>query len=189
MSIRRVVPDIRSEALEESRDFYGRLGFVEVMKQGWVMTLASPSNPTAQITLMGPDATAAVQPDMSIEVDNVDALHAAMVERVRRSCTRCRTRLGVYAGSSSSIPMAASSTSSVTGDPASLRMRRAMRIPVPAPRRALVTLGVDTHADTRDHPDRALGPDASRVRTAGSRSIPFKTPSPLVPSLAKAGLG
>jgi hypothetical protein len=27
MSIRRVVPDIRSEALEESRDFYGLLGF------------------------------------------------------------------------------------------------------------------------------------------------------------------
>jgi uncharacterized glyoxalase superfamily protein PhnB len=80
MSIRRVVPDIRSEAFEESRAFYGRLGFVEVMNLGWVMTLASPSNPTAQITLMGPDATAAVQPDISIEVDDVDAMHAAMVE-------------------------------------------------------------------------------------------------------------
>lgn len=80
MNVRRVVPDITSEALEESRDFYGRLGLVEVMNQGWVMTLASPSNPTAQVTLMGPDATAAVQPDMSIEVDDVDAVYAAMVE-------------------------------------------------------------------------------------------------------------
>ncbi|WP_214409440.1 VOC family protein [Sphaerisporangium fuscum] len=80
MEIRRVVPDIRSEALEESRDFYGRLGFVEVMNQGWVMTLASPSNPTAQVTFMGPDATAAVHPDMSIEVDDVDAAYAAMVD-------------------------------------------------------------------------------------------------------------
>jgi catechol 2,3-dioxygenase-like lactoylglutathione lyase family enzyme len=79
MSIRRVVPDISSEALEESRDFYGLLGFVEVMNLGWVMTLASPSNPTAQITLTGPDATAAVQPDMSVEVDDVDAVHAALV--------------------------------------------------------------------------------------------------------------
>jgi hypothetical protein len=35
------------------------------MNQGWVMTLASPANPTAQITLMGPDATAAVPPDLS----------------------------------------------------------------------------------------------------------------------------
>ncbi|MBC6462401.1 VOC family protein [Actinomadura sp. HBU206391] len=80
MSVRRVVPDIASEALEESRDFYERLGLVEVMNLGWVMTLASPSNPTAQITLMGPDATAPVQPDLSIEVDDVDAVYAAMVE-------------------------------------------------------------------------------------------------------------
>lgn len=48
MSIRRVVPDISSEALEQSRDFYHRLGLVEVMNLGWVMTLASASNPTAQ---------------------------------------------------------------------------------------------------------------------------------------------
>jgi len=80
MSIRRVVPDISSEALEESRDFYQRLGLVEVMNLGWIMTLASPSNPAAQVTLMGPDASAAVQPDMTIEVDDVDAIHAVMVE-------------------------------------------------------------------------------------------------------------
>lgn len=43
MSVRRVVPDIRSEAMEESRDFYGLLGLEEVMNPGWVMTLASPS--------------------------------------------------------------------------------------------------------------------------------------------------
>jgi catechol 2,3-dioxygenase-like lactoylglutathione lyase family enzyme len=79
MTVRRVVPDIRSEALEESRGFYGPLGLVEVMNQGGVMTLASPDNPTAQITLMGPDATAAVQPDLSIEVDDVDAVHKAVV--------------------------------------------------------------------------------------------------------------
>ena len=79
MTVRRVVPDIRSDALEESRDFYGLLGLVEVMNLGWVMTLASPDNPTAQVILMGPDATAAVQPDLSIEVDDVDAVHAAVV--------------------------------------------------------------------------------------------------------------
>ena len=80
MTIRRVVPDISSEALGSSRQFYQRLGLVEVMNLGWVITLASPSHPTAQVTLMGPDATAAVQPDLTIEVDDVDAVHAAMVE-------------------------------------------------------------------------------------------------------------
>ncbi|QQM46157.1 VOC family protein [Streptomyces liliifuscus] len=80
MSIRRVMPDIRSEAMEESRDFYGLLGFEEVMNLGWVMTLASPSNPTAQVTFMSQDKSAPVVPDMSVEVDDVDAVHAAMRE-------------------------------------------------------------------------------------------------------------
>ncbi|MER5970992.1 VOC family protein [Streptomyces sp. NPDC002055] len=79
MSVRRVVPDIRSEALGESRDFYGLLGFEEVMNLGWVMTLASPTNPTAQVTFMGEDRTAPVVPDMSVEVDDVDAVYAAVV--------------------------------------------------------------------------------------------------------------
>ncbi|MDQ0955273.1 putative glyoxalase superfamily protein PhnB [Streptomyces phaeochromogenes] len=80
MSIRRVMPDIRSESMEESRDFYGLLGFEEVMNLGWVMTLASPSNPTAQVTFMSQDKSAPVVPDMSVEVDDVDAVHAAMRE-------------------------------------------------------------------------------------------------------------
>lgn len=80
MSIRRAMPDIQSEAMEESRDFYGLLGFEEVMDLGWVVTLASPSNPTAQVTLMSHDKTAPVVPDMSVEVEDVDAAYAAMRE-------------------------------------------------------------------------------------------------------------
>lgn len=78
MPIRRVMPDIRSEAMEESREFYGLLGFEEVMNLGWVMTLGSPTNPTAQVTFMSHDMSAPVVPDMSIEVDDVDAAYAAM---------------------------------------------------------------------------------------------------------------
>ncbi|MER6136263.1 VOC family protein [Streptomyces sp. NPDC001815] len=80
MSVRRVMPDIRSEAMEESRDFYGLLGFEEVMNLGWVMTLASPANPTAQVTFMTHDRSAPVVPDMSVEVDDVDAAYAAVRE-------------------------------------------------------------------------------------------------------------
>src|SRR4051812_1138017 len=79
MSIRRVVPDIVTESMAESREFYSRLGFEEVMDLGWVITLASPVNPTAQIILTGPDASATVQPDLSVEVADVDAVHAALV--------------------------------------------------------------------------------------------------------------
>ncbi|MEU6298573.1 VOC family protein [Streptomyces erythrochromogenes] len=78
MSVRRVVPNVRSEAAEENREFYGLLGFEEVMNHGWIMTLASPSAPTAQISFMTDDETAPVTPDMSVEVDDVDAVYAAV---------------------------------------------------------------------------------------------------------------
>jgi len=80
MTIRRVVPDITCEDLDKSREFYARLGFEEVMNLGWVVNLASPSNPTAQVILMTSDRTAEVEPDLSIEVDDVDAAYATMVE-------------------------------------------------------------------------------------------------------------
>ncbi|MFF8729404.1 VOC family protein [Streptomyces sp. NPDC015171] len=75
MTVRRVVPNIQSEAVRESREFYGLLGFEEVMNHGWIMTLASPA---AQVSLMTSDKTAPVTPDMSVEVDDVDAAYAAV---------------------------------------------------------------------------------------------------------------
>jgi catechol 2,3-dioxygenase-like lactoylglutathione lyase family enzyme len=81
MNIRRVVPDITSDRVDESRDFYTGLGFQIAMDMGWVITLVSPSNPTAQITVMRDDHSADVHPQMSIEVDNVDEAHAKAVER------------------------------------------------------------------------------------------------------------
>ena len=82
MSIRRVVPDITTPRLDESREFYvGLLGFEVAMDMDWVVTLVSPVNPTAQVILMSRDATAPVQPQMSIEVTNVDAVHQEAVDR------------------------------------------------------------------------------------------------------------
>ncbi|MFG2090402.1 MULTISPECIES: VOC family protein [unclassified Spirillospora] len=78
MTVRRVVPNVQSKAVQESREFYELLGFEEVMNLGWVMTLASPSNPTAQVSFFTDDMTAPVVPDMSVEVDDVDAAHAAI---------------------------------------------------------------------------------------------------------------
>jgi uncharacterized glyoxalase superfamily protein PhnB len=80
MAVRRVVPNVQSEAVEESREFYGLLGFEEVMNHGWIMTLASSSSPGAQVSFMSSDKTAPVTPDMSVEVDDVDAAYAVMRE-------------------------------------------------------------------------------------------------------------
>ncbi|GGL33238.1 VOC family protein [Planomonospora parontospora] len=78
MSVRRIVPNIRSEALGENAEFYGLLGLEEVMNHGWIVTLASPSAPGAQVSITTGDRTAPVTPDLSIEVDDVDAAYAAM---------------------------------------------------------------------------------------------------------------
>jgi predicted enzyme related to lactoylglutathione lyase len=77
VAVRRVVPDVHAEDPTASREFYGGLLGLEVgMDMGWITTFVSPSNPTAQVTVMRDDATAPVQPDISIEVDDVDAVHA-----------------------------------------------------------------------------------------------------------------
>ncbi|WP_347404593.1 VOC family protein [Streptomyces sp. MST-110588] len=80
MAVRRIVPNLHTQAAEESREFYGLLGLEEVMNHGWIMTLASPSHPAAQISVMADDKTAPVAPDMSVEVDDVDAAYAAVRE-------------------------------------------------------------------------------------------------------------
>ncbi|MEU0780116.1 VOC family protein [Streptomyces sp. NPDC006173] len=82
MTVRRIVPDIQvgsEQDMSANRDFYGVLGFEEVMNQGWVMTLASPANPTAQISFLTEERTAPVVPDLSVEVEDVDAVYARVL--------------------------------------------------------------------------------------------------------------
>jgi len=71
--IRRVVPDLHGQNPADSREFYEQvLGFELVMDQGWVVTFAAPHNPTAEVTVMSQDASALLNPDVSIEVDDAD---------------------------------------------------------------------------------------------------------------------
>jgi uncharacterized glyoxalase superfamily protein PhnB len=80
VTIRRAVPNIKSDAAAETRDFFVELLDFEVaMDLGWVVTVASSANPSAQITIIGNDDPAA--PGISVEVDDVDAVHAKALER------------------------------------------------------------------------------------------------------------
>jgi catechol 2,3-dioxygenase-like lactoylglutathione lyase family enzyme len=80
MRIDRAVPNIRSDRPAETRDFFVELfGFEVAMDLDWVVTVASPTNPRAQVTIIGNDDPAA--PGISVEVDDVDAVHARAVER------------------------------------------------------------------------------------------------------------
>jgi catechol 2,3-dioxygenase-like lactoylglutathione lyase family enzyme len=72
------MPDFQTQDPAASGAFYAEvLGLEVVMDLGWIVTFAAPDNPTAQISVMRQDASASVQPDVSIEVDDVDAAHAA----------------------------------------------------------------------------------------------------------------
>lgn len=80
MGVQRGVPDLSSKSLESATAFYGVvLGLQPVMDHGWIVTLADPDRPHVQVSLMTHDATAPVVPDVSIEVDDVDACHAAAI--------------------------------------------------------------------------------------------------------------
>lgn len=74
------MPNIRAGRPAETRDFFvDLLGFEVVMDIGWVATVAAPGNPAAQVNIIGSDDPAA--PGISVEVSDVDAVHAAAVER------------------------------------------------------------------------------------------------------------
>jgi catechol 2,3-dioxygenase-like lactoylglutathione lyase family enzyme len=82
MSVKRIVPDIKSKHLDASRQFYvDVLGLEVAMDMGFIVTLVSPSNPTAQVSLMRDDDSSMILPQMSVEVADVDAVHSRAVSR------------------------------------------------------------------------------------------------------------
>lgn len=77
MTIRRVVPNLRCQRMEDTRAFYeGVVGFEVAMDMGWVVTLASPENGTAQVSLSeGPPEPHDDHPVLTIEVTDVDDIN------------------------------------------------------------------------------------------------------------------
>ncbi len=49
------------------------------MDMGWIVTVAAPTNPSVQVSIIGEDDPAA--PGISVEVADVDAVHARAVEQ------------------------------------------------------------------------------------------------------------
>ncbi|MEY2533634.1 MAG: hypothetical protein QOF29_1544, partial [bacterium] len=74
------MPNIKSGRPAETRDFFvDLLGFEVAMDMGWVVTVASPTNPSVQVTIIGNEDMAA--PGISVGVADVDAVHAKAVEQ------------------------------------------------------------------------------------------------------------
>ncbi|GJF08381.1 glyoxalase [Mycolicibacterium cyprinidarum] len=79
MSVRRVVPIVTVDSLDGAVEHYRAvLGLDVVMNHGWIATLADPDH-RHQLSLMTKDATAAVNPSVSVEVDDVDGAYDAAI--------------------------------------------------------------------------------------------------------------
>jgi uncharacterized glyoxalase superfamily protein PhnB len=78
MKFRRITPDINSNKIEDSKNFYSSfVGLKLAMDMDWILTFVSESNPTAQINLLRSDKRDIDNSNVmiSIESSDVDALY------------------------------------------------------------------------------------------------------------------
>jgi uncharacterized glyoxalase superfamily protein PhnB len=81
VAVRRVVPNLFETDPAAAREFYaGVFGFEVAMDMGWIATLVSPDRREAQVSIFERDAEEGRDPFISIEVDDVDAVHARVRE-------------------------------------------------------------------------------------------------------------
>ncbi len=80
MAIKRIVADLHAD--EPDTELYvDVLGLELAMDLGWISTFTAPGNPAAQLSVVSEEATAPVRPDVSIEIDDVDAVYAEVQRR------------------------------------------------------------------------------------------------------------
>jgi predicted enzyme related to lactoylglutathione lyase len=78
MTVRRIVPNLAAGDPTATREFYAQLlGLGVAMDLGWIITFAEAEHPATQLSAITTDQTAPVNPTVSIEVDDVDAVHEA----------------------------------------------------------------------------------------------------------------
>lgn len=79
MAVKRVKPNIRSERFDESRAFYTRVvGMTDSGGLDWILFFGGDRD-EVQLSVMSRDIKAGLHPEVSIEVDDVDAVHGRAV--------------------------------------------------------------------------------------------------------------
>ena len=81
MQVRRIVPNLASDDVERAKAFYrDLLGLTVVMDHGWIVTLAAKgATATPQLSIASEGGSGTPVPDLSIEVDDLEAVHARLV--------------------------------------------------------------------------------------------------------------
>ena len=76
MAVLRIVANIAAERLEEADAFYGELlGLSLAMDLGFIVTFASDAAMSPQISIMREGGSGTPVPDLSVEVDDLDAVY------------------------------------------------------------------------------------------------------------------
>lgn len=79
MAVKRIKPNILSDRFDESRTFYNDvIGLGGGEGLDWILFFGTDQR-EVQLSVMSLDIKAGVHPDVSIEVDDVDAVHARAV--------------------------------------------------------------------------------------------------------------
>ncbi len=77
MTVLRIVANLEATDPQAGRAFYGELlGLDLVMDHGWILTFASGEQAPAQISVASEGGSGTPVPQLSIEVDNVDAVYS-----------------------------------------------------------------------------------------------------------------
>ncbi len=80
MTVKRIVANIACPRPMEAQSFYGDiLGLGIVMDHGWIVTFASDALARAQVGFASEGGSGAPVPDLSVEVDDLDDIHAKIL--------------------------------------------------------------------------------------------------------------
>ena len=79
MAVLRIVANIETSELAKAQAFYGDLlGLELLMDHGWIRTYGSEAQMRVQLSLAAEGGSGTPVPDLSIEVDDLDAVLARM---------------------------------------------------------------------------------------------------------------
>jgi catechol 2,3-dioxygenase-like lactoylglutathione lyase family enzyme len=74
MKVKRIIADIHTQDIAAAKRFYHDiLGLELLMDQGWIATYGSREKMSIQISFASQDGSGTPTPDLSIEVDDLDA--------------------------------------------------------------------------------------------------------------------
>lgn len=77
MAVKRIVVNIATDPIDPVQAFYSELfGLDVLMDHGWIVTLGSDQTARVQISIASAGGSGTPVPDISIEVDDVDAVYA-----------------------------------------------------------------------------------------------------------------